>query len=178
MPPLRCSVFLKRLLTSFCSTLLNILNSLATISSKLEPLRLLIRLLIEAATNTMYLLVVLLAVAFGQVAQLDPNNFPDKLRTSEWLMVYVYSPTCGHCKDFTPLYEKLANQLKDNVEFGKIDGNMYTDFGTKYKVTSFPTVMLFYSGIDLPLTYFDERKVSKIKEWIQEKMSFELPLKT
>lgn len=122
------------------------------------------------------LLVLLLTVAMGQVPQLDPNNLPERLRNSEWLMVYFYSPTCNYCKEFSPQFAKLAHQLKDSVEFGKLDAAMYTDVSAKYRITHFPTLMLFHGGIDLPISYNGERKLEDLRDWIKAQMKFSLPI--
>lgn len=120
----------------------------------------------------MYLLVALLGLVCGQVMQLDPSNFEDKLHGSEWLVVYFYSPSCGYCKEFSPAFNKVASHFQNRVEFGKLDGSLYSEFGARYKITHFPTIMLFHNGTDLPIAYFGERRVEEFREWIKEQLKF------
>lgn len=71
---------------------------------------------------------------------------------------------------------KLAEQLKGKVEFGKLDVTLYTEFSSKYMITHYPTLSLFHSGVDLPITYHGQRSLEDLKKWIQEQAQFTLPL--
>jgi thioredoxin 1 len=68
-------------------------------------------------------------------------------------MVYFYSTTCGFCKQFSPEYNKLAQQMKDKLVFGKLDLPAFPEFGTRYRITHFPELQLFHGGVDLPISY-------------------------
>ena len=40
-------------------------------------------------------------------------------------VVFFHAPWCGHCKEFDPVYKKLAKKLSatnENIVFGKFDG--------------------------------------------------------
>ena len=68
------------------------------------------------------------------------------------LFLYIYSPSCGYCQKLNPEYEALAKNDTNGVVFGKLDGTQSQELSAKYKVTSFPTLLLFL-GYDLPIPY-------------------------
>ena len=58
------------------------------------------------------------------ILQLSDSNLDAAKETFPQLVLYFYSPTCGHCKQFTPELEKAAEQLaqaKSPIRFAKID---------------------------------------------------------
>ena len=65
---------------------------------------------------------------------------------------------CQFCQQFTPKFEQLAKVYPgNNINFGKIDAVTYSDVASKYDVFSYPTIILFWRGIDLPIHYRQER---------------------
>lgn len=58
--------------------------------------------------------------------------------------------------------------------FGKLDGTLFSEIATKYKVTAFPTLMMFGGGYDLPVGYRGERTRGEIGGWIGKQVGYEL----
>lgn len=48
------------------------------------------------------------------VLVLNDANFDNFVADKDTVLLEFYAPWCGHCKQFAPEYEKIANILKDN----------------------------------------------------------------
>jgi thioredoxin-like negative regulator of GroEL len=57
------------------------------------------------------------------------------------------------------------------VVLGKIDGTQNQQVSEKYRVTAFPTLMLF-AGVDLPVGYRGDRTAQAIGKWLEEMVGF------
>jgi protein disulfide-isomerase A6 len=48
----------------------------------------------------------------------------------------------GHCKHFKPTWEKISNEFNKKFNFIIYDADKQTDVFHKYKVDSFPTILV------------------------------------
>eukprot|EP01112_Ceratiomyxa_fruticulosa_P008492 TRINITY_DN2200_c0_g1_i1.p1 TRINITY_DN2200_c0_g1~~TRINITY_DN2200_c0_g1_i1.p1 ORF type:complete len:543 (-),score=123.44 TRINITY_DN2200_c0_g1_i1:87-1715(-) len=102
------------------------------------------------------------------VINLDDNSFKNKVQNSEdmWI-VQVFSPTCGHCQQFAPKYEKIAESLQHFVNVGVINvekqGKLVNELGIK----SYPTILFYPFGPrkGKPVVYSGTREVKDIVTW-------------
>lgn len=84
------------------------------------------------------------------IYELTPSNF-DKvvLKSNYTSIVKFYAPWCGYCVKLQPVYQKLAkfihkdSQLAVNVAAVNCDKESNKPLCQKYKVQSFPTLMVF-----------------------------------
>ncbi|GFH44560.1 hypothetical protein CTEN210_01034 [Chaetoceros tenuissimus] len=62
-------------------------------------------------------------------------------------MVQFYAPWCGHCKQFSPVYQQIAAMFEGIVDFVAVDtdGPLKRLMG-EYNVQGFPTMKLFVDG--------------------------------
>merc|ERR1719183_509848 len=75
------------------------------------------------------------------VVELTMDNFVEVVTDSKkHVVVMFYAPWCGHCKEFAPVYEKIAEKYsdKDDVVIAKLDSEAHAVFAKMYKVTSYP----------------------------------------
>lgn len=100
---------------------------------------------------------VLVATNFEKVA-LDP---------SKDVLVEFYAPWCGHCKQLVPIYDKLAESLKDNenIVIAKMDATA-NELET-IKVNSFPTIKLFTKGENQVIQYEGPRTLEGMKKFVE-----------
>lgn len=56
---------------------------------------------------------------------------------------------CGHCKQFAPEYEKIAQTLKENdppIPVAKVDATIANTVASKFDVSGYPTIKILKKG--------------------------------
>lgn len=118
------------------------------------------------------LLSLLVGLVLSQgISHLNNRNFKEKVNTHPFTLVYFYSSSCKFCQEFTPVFEKTARNpqvVSLNISFAKIDGPAYQNLTHSYEAFSYPTVALFWRGVELPVIYRQERKEKELVEWLVE----------
>lgn len=72
---------------------------------------------------------------------------------------------CGHCKQFAPEYEKIAQTLKENdppVPVAKVDATVASELASRFEVSGYPTIKILKKGE--PVDY-DGDRTEKGKEF-------------
>eukprot|EP00357_Protocruzia_adherens_P022319 CAMPEP_0115012552 /NCGR_PEP_ID=MMETSP0216-20121206/24815_1 /TAXON_ID=223996 /ORGANISM="Protocruzia adherens, Strain Boccale" /LENGTH=388 /DNA_ID=CAMNT_0002381651 /DNA_START=51 /DNA_END=1213 /DNA_ORIENTATION=+ len=101
--------------------------------------------------------------ANSPVVQLTARNFEDLVINSNHVwVVEFYAPWCGHCKQFAPDYEKLAQALQGVVRVGAVDMTAEKAAGTPYSIKGYPTVMVFGFNKEEPTVYSGTRTVETV----------------
>jgi len=90
-------------------------------------------------------------------------------------LVEFYAPWCGHCKKLAPVYDELAEKLKDeDVAIVKMDATA-NDVPPEFNVRGFPT--LFWLPKDAknkPVSYNEGREVDDFIKYIAKHATNEL----
>ncbi|XP_019939784.2 protein disulfide-isomerase [Paralichthys olivaceus] len=84
------------------------------------------------------------------------------------VFVEFYAPWCGHCKQLTPIWEKLAEKYKDSVDtiVAKMDSTVNEIEAVK--VHSFPTLKFFPAGDDRKvIDYNGERTLEGFTKFLE-----------
>ena len=104
------------------------------------------------------------------VILLDGTNFEKEVVQSKdiWLVLF-YAPWCGHCKAFSPEYEKAAKALKGIFKIGAIDADKERSIGGKYNIQGFPTVKFFGIRKDKPVDYDKARTADAVINFMFDK---------
>ena len=104
------------------------------------------------------------------VILLDGTNFEKEVVQSKdiWLVLF-YAPWCGHCKAFSPEYEKAAKALKGIFKIGAIDADKERSIGGKYNIQGFPTVKFFGIHKDKPVDYDKARTADAVINFMFDK---------
>lgn len=97
------------------------------------------------------------------------------------VLLEVYAPWCGHCKQLEPIYKKLAKRFAkvDSVLIAKMDGteNEHPDVDVK----GFPTIIFYPAGKGAKPITFDggDRSLKALTKFIKKHATkpFELPKK-
>jgi len=115
------------------------------------------------------------------VTELDDKLFESDIRSRPkdgFYLVEFYSPTCGHCRAFAPIYEEVGDSLRSIIPVGRLSVHDYRDLTSEYKVKGVPHVALFLPQNDNPIVYQDDKNVKDIVEWVLGAMiEFEVPMK-
>lgn len=78
---------------------------------------------------------------------LTDQDFEGKvLKNSKPVLVDFYAVWCGPCKLAEPVLEELSEEMKDKVEFMKLDVDQNPKSSQAHGVMSIPTTILFKDG--------------------------------
>jgi protein disulfide-isomerase A1 len=85
------------------------------------------------------------------------------------VLIKFYAPWCGHCKKLAPVWEQLANEVKDvpNLVIAKFDAT--TNEVDGLEIRGYPTLKFYQRGQKQnPQDYNGGREVEDIKTWLKE----------
>jgi protein disulfide-isomerase A4 len=112
----------------------------------------------------------------GIVRKIVADNYDDEIhRVKKDAVLFFYAPWCGHCKEFDPIFKKVAKKMtknNENIIFGKMDGQA-NDVPYMYPpLKGFPTVFFLsaYEKFD-PILYQGDRSYKSLKDWINRHSS-------
>uniref|UniRef100_A0A672GGU9 Protein disulfide-isomerase A4 n=1 Tax=Salarias fasciatus TaxID=181472 RepID=A0A672GGU9_SALFA len=100
---------------------------------------------------------------------LTDGNFETFMEGKDTVLVEFYAPWCGHCKQFAPEYEKIAQALKENdppIPVAKVDATVASGLASRFEVSGYPTIKILKKGE--PVDYDGERTQSAIVERVKE----------
>jgi thiol-disulfide isomerase/thioredoxin len=67
------------------------------------------------------LIVSLVAISSAVIKEYTQENFDEILHDDKVFIIKFYSPMCGTCKEFAPVWEKFTRTLGDQVEYGAVN---------------------------------------------------------
>lgn len=109
------------------------------------------------------------AFPFGKssaVTELTPATINAFVNTHKPVVLLLYAPWCGHCKQFHPELEKFAESVKGTMRVGAIDADKFSNIGQQFGVRGFPTIKYWKSGaksIASPLDYGGQRTAAALQ---------------
>lgn len=103
------------------------------------------------------------------VLVLNDENFDTYIADKDTVLVEFYAPWCGHCKQFAPEYERIAETLKENdppIPVAKVDATEATKLADKYDISGYPTIKIFKKSqpVDYEGLRTEKAIVAKVKE--------------
>ena len=94
---------------------------------------------------------------------LTKNNFNDLLSNSEILLIDCWASWCNACKEFQPVFEKVAEKFPEYT-FAKLDTQDQKEVSNKLGVEHIPTLILFRDEIMVFMQpgYLDEEGLEEV----------------
>lgn len=87
----------------------------------------------------------------AQVKQINSSEFKELVSAKnlkDWefkgnkpVVVDFFATWCGPCKQVAPIFEEIASEYKDSVDFYKVDTDQNRDLIRIYGINSIPTFM-------------------------------------
>jgi len=79
---------------------------------------------------------------------LTTKNFNETLDSNEIVIIDFWAEWCGPCKQFAPIFEKVAEDNPD-ITFAKVNTEEQQALEAQYGIRSIPTLMVSRDGIIL-----------------------------
>ena len=81
------------------------------------------------------------------VLKITGENFENEvLNSSKPVIVDFYADWCGPCKMMSPIIDKIAEELGEDVKVGKVNSDENLELAQQYGIMSIPTIMIFKNG--------------------------------
>ncbi|KAI8888561.1 thioredoxin-like protein [Backusella circina FSU 941] len=111
----------------------------------------------------------LLSLVKAESVELTPHTI-DQINSGTWLVEH-FSPACGHCKYFAPIWKKVAeeNESKKDFHFGTIDCITFGDLCAEHEIYAFPTVQLYKNGEKVE-SVTGSQEYEQFKDFVAERM--------
>ncbi len=77
---------------------------------------------------------------------LTMSTFEPTINENEIVLIDFWADWCGPCKQFAPIYEKLAEKYP-KIVFGKVNTEVEQDLAGMFGVSSIPTLAILRQGI-------------------------------
>jgi thioredoxin-like negative regulator of GroEL len=102
----------------------------------------------------------------GKVIELESEEqFDELINGNSIVIVDVYSPTCGPCKKFEPVFAQVASQIPD-VIFVKVDSTRFSGISKKLGVRGVPSIFVYKNGKSVD-QYNGDRSARDFSAYVQ-----------
>ena len=108
------------------------------------------------------IIIIIIVIYFASNFSINVENFGNPASCT-----YYYMNNCGHCKTFTPEWDKFVKTYTGPVTLKKVEASEAGDDLEKYNIQGFPTV-LFLDDAGNSKTYEGPRTSEGLNKFISE----------
>lgn len=112
------------------------------------------------------------AATMALIDDLNVQSFDGYI--GEWsangTLVEFYSPWCGACIQFGPVYDKVAQQVQSTtkIKVARVDITQNSALGKRLRVMGVPTLIFFIEGSSYVYPFSNGRKPEDILNYVKE----------
>ncbi|RMD67540.1 thioredoxin [Candidatus Pacearchaeota archaeon] len=81
----------------------------------------------------------------GKVKELSAENFDEFIKEGI-AVVDFWAAWCGPCRMMSPIFEKAAETLSSQANFGKLNVDEFPEIAQRFQIMSIPTIAFFKDG--------------------------------
>ncbi len=112
-----------------------------------------------------------LALLPAEVVTLITKENALEVLASSNLVLDVYAEWCGPCKQFSPVFEKVAKETTLKIRFAKANAEGNSGISEKFNILTIPTIIFLKEGKEIgrELGYMSAKTLtSKIERYFKE----------
>ena len=84
----------------------------------------------------------------NSIVEITNENFESLINGDKPVLVDFWAAWCGPCQMLKPIFEEVAEEIKDRVIPAKLNVDECEQIALKYNVMSIPTLVLFENGAE------------------------------
>ena len=84
-------------------------------------------------------------------------------------LVYFYMNGCGHCKNFTPTWDKFCSANSSSIKTYKFEQSQVQEQISSYSISGFPTILLLDENNAKIDEYSGERSVEALTSYVNSR---------
>ena len=105
---------------------------------------------------------------------LNSLNFQKEITNNEkYVLVDFWAPWCEPCRHLAPVFQDIANDYAESVDFAKVNVDTENKIPAEFNVRGLPTLILFKDGKPVSNLVGAQSK-AKIVCWLQKNIKTEL----
>ncbi|EGF79017.1 hypothetical protein BATDEDRAFT_26166 [Batrachochytrium dendrobatidis JAM81] len=105
----------------------------------------------------------------GLVTHMTRGTFASLTAERSWFVMF-HAPWCGHCKTLAPIWDQVAEELKGQVDIGKVNCDEEKDLMKRFNIKGFPTLVLINEP-NAPIVYKGSRRLEDIKKFVLDSIT-------
>jgi thioredoxin-like negative regulator of GroEL len=100
--------------------------------------------------------------------------FNKNFQKGSWLVLY-YSPACGHCHQFKPVWDEYRTKYGDRINIAEVKDDYLSSVVPRQEVFGYPTIKL-YKDLNELKEFANERTVEQLYKFTKSNFNKVLKL--
>lgn len=80
------------------------------------------------------------------VTELNSENYDEKIKSSEIVIVDIHAPWCNPCKTLSPIIDQVAAEIGNKCLVGKLNADQNGDLCQRLEIRNIPTLLYYKDG--------------------------------